>query len=85
MYIEQNPGPKDAPQVEEGQLFEGVPSFNITDLLGGDTMGMVTDLAGSLKSVVDTLKRNQGALDSSLKDIAATAKNVRIITDGQWP
>ena len=81
MYIEQNPGPKENPRVEEGQLFEGVPSFNITDVLGGDTMGMVTDIAGSLKSVLDTLKKNQDALDSSLKDIAATAKNVRIITD----
>lgn len=81
MYIEQNPGPKTDPEVEEGQLFEGVPSFNINDLLGGDTMGMVTDLASSLKGVVDMLEKNKDVLDSSLKDIAATAKNVRIITD----
>ncbi len=81
MYIEQKPGPKENPRVQEGQVFEGVPSFNITDLLGGDTVGMVTDLATSLKRVIDTLDKNQAALDSSLKDIAATAKNVRIITD----
>ena len=81
MYIEQKPGPKENPQVQEGQLFEGVPSFNLTDLLGGDTIGIVTDLATSLKGIVDTVKKNEGALDSSLKDIAATAKNVRIVTD----
>jgi ABC-type transporter Mla subunit MlaD len=81
MYIEQNPGPKDKPRVEEGRLFEGVPAFNIADLLGGDTMGMVTDLATNLKGIVDMLKANQGVLDSSLKDIAATARNVKIITD----
>ena len=81
MYIEQKPGPKDAPLVAEGQLFEGIPSFNIADLLTGDTMGMVTDLASSLKGVVEILKNNQDTLESSLKDIAATAHNVRIVTD----
>jgi phospholipid/cholesterol/gamma-HCH transport system substrate-binding protein len=81
MYIEQKPGAKDAPLVEEGQLFEGIPSFNIADLLTGDTMGMVTDLADSLKGVVQILKNNQDTLESSLKDIAATAHNVRIVTD----
>ena len=81
MYIEQKPGPKDAPMAEEGHLFEGIPAFNITDLLSGDTMGMVTDLATSLKGVVEILKNNQGSLESSLKDIAATAHNVRIVTD----
>lgn len=81
MYIEQKPGPKDAPMVAEGYLFEGIPSFNIADLLTGDTMGMVTDLASSLKGVVEILKNNQDTLESSLKDIAATAHNVRIVTD----
>ncbi len=81
MYIEHKSGPKDAPVVEEGHLFEGIPSFNLTDLLSGDTMGMVTDLAGSLKGVVEILKNNQDSLESSLKDIAATAHNVRIVTD----
>jgi phospholipid/cholesterol/gamma-HCH transport system substrate-binding protein len=81
MYIEQKPGPKDSPLVEEGHLYEGEPSFNLTDLLGGDTMSMVTDLAGSLKGIVDMLKANQDTLDATLKDIAKTAKNARIITD----
>ena len=81
MYIEQNPGPKESPLVESGYLFEGQPSFSITDLLGGDTMGMVTDLAGSIKGIVDLLKKNQNVLESSLKDIAKTAQNVRIVTD----
>jgi methyl-accepting chemotaxis protein len=67
--------------VEEGHLYEGIPSFNITDLLTGDTMGLVTDLAGSLKGIVSILKNNEGTLDSSLKDIAHTAQNVRIVTD----
>ena len=81
MYIEQRPGAQDAPLVEEGQLFEGIPSFSITDLLTGDTMGLVSDLAGSLKGVVEILKNNQGSLESSLEDIARTAQNVRIVTD----
>jgi len=81
MYIEQKAGARDAPLVEDGHLYEGIPSFNITDLLTGDTMGMVTDLAGSLKGIVQILKNNQDTLDSSLKDIARTARNVRIVTD----
>ncbi len=36
-------------------------------------MGLVSDLAGSLKGVVEILKNNQGSLESSLKDIARTA------------
>jgi phospholipid/cholesterol/gamma-HCH transport system substrate-binding protein len=81
MYIEQRTGTQDAPPVEDGHLYEGIPSFNITDLLTGDTMGMVTDLAASLKGIVQILKNNQDSLDSSLKDIAKTARNVRIVTD----
>jgi len=81
MYIEQRPGPADSPLAEERRLYEGEPSFNITDLLGGSTMNTVTDLAASLKKVLATLEANAGALDSSLKDIAASAKNVRIVTD----
>ena len=81
MYIEQNPGPRDSPLVESGHLFEGQPAFNITDLLGGDTMSMVSDLASSIKGIVDLLKRNQNTLESSLQDIAKTAQNVRVVTD----
>jgi phospholipid/cholesterol/gamma-HCH transport system substrate-binding protein len=81
MYIEQKPGAKDSPPVEEGHLYEGIPSFSITDLLTGDTMGMVTDLAGSLKGIVEILKNNQDTLDSTLKDIARSAQNIRIVTD----
>jgi phospholipid/cholesterol/gamma-HCH transport system substrate-binding protein len=81
MYLEQKPGARESPLVEEGHLYEGIPSFNITDLLTGDTMGLVTDLAGSLKGIVSILKNNEGTLDSSLKDIAHTAQNVRIVTD----
>ena len=81
MYIEQKPGAKDSPLVEDGHLYEGIPSFSITDLLTGGTMGQVTDIAASLKGLVDIFKNNQDALDSSLKDIALTARNVRIVTD----
>jgi len=81
MYIEQRRGEQNAPPVEDGHLFEGIPSFNITDLLTGDTMSMVTDLANSLKGIAQILKNNQDTLDASLKDIARTAHNVRIVTD----
>jgi ABC-type transporter Mla subunit MlaD len=81
MYIEQKPGPKDSPPAEQGMRFEGIPSFNITDLLGGDTMNMITDLAGSIKGIVEILKNSQDVLASSLKDIAKTAENVRLVTD----
>jgi phospholipid/cholesterol/gamma-HCH transport system substrate-binding protein len=81
MYIEQTPGPKDSPMAAEGQLFEGQPSFNITDLLGGDSLTMITDLAGSIKSVVDMLRLHQGEIETTLKEIARTAQNVRIVTD----
>jgi phospholipid/cholesterol/gamma-HCH transport system substrate-binding protein len=81
MYIEQHPGPKESPLVESGHLFEGQPSFNISDLLGPDTMSMVTDLVGSIKGIVQVLQRNQDVLESSLKDIAKSAHNVRVVTD----
>jgi len=81
MYVEQRPGAKDSPLAEDGRLYEGIPSFSFTDLLSGDTMGTVSDLATSLKGFVDILKNNQGSLDSTLKDIARSAQNVRIVTD----
>ena len=81
MYIEQKPGPKESPLVGSGYLFEGKAAFGITDLLGGDTMTMVTDLATSIKGIVDLLKKNQNVLESSLRDIAKSAENVRIVTD----
>jgi phospholipid/cholesterol/gamma-HCH transport system substrate-binding protein len=81
MYIEQKPGPKDSPLVEPGYLFEGEPSFNLTDVLGGDTMSGVTDLVSSLKGIVEVLKRNQDTLDQTLKDIARTAHNAAVVTD----
>jgi phospholipid/cholesterol/gamma-HCH transport system substrate-binding protein len=81
MYIEQHPGPKESPLVEQGHIFEGEPTFNITDLLGGDTMGMVSDLAGTIKGILDVLKRNQDTLDTTIKDVQKTASNVRIVTD----
>ena len=81
MYIEQKPGAPNSAVAPDDSLFEGTPSFNITDLLTGDTMGLITDLAGSLKGIVDILKNNEQTLDSSLKDIARTARNVRIVTD----
>lgn len=80
VYIEQLPGPKDSPPAVEGQLFEGKPFFSISDLLGGDTMGMVSDVASSIKDMVALLKRNQGSLESSIQDIQKTAENVRIVT-----
>ena len=39
MYIEHKPGPKGAPAAEEGHLFEGIPPFNMMDLLSGETRG----------------------------------------------
>ncbi len=81
MYVEQRPGAKDSPPAEDGQLYEGIPSFSLTDLLTGGTMGQVTDIASGLKGLIDVFKNNQDALDSSLKDIARTAHNVRIVTD----
>ncbi|HUI72557.1 MAG TPA: MlaD family protein [Spirochaetia bacterium] len=81
VYIEQRPGSLDSPPAKEGQLFEGLPFFSLTDLLGGDTMGMVSDIASSIKDVVGMLKKNQGALDSTIRDIQKTAENTRIVTD----
>ncbi len=81
VYIEQLPGPKDSPLASNGQLFEGQPFYSISDLLGGDTMGMVQDVASSIRDIVNLLKKNQGALDSSIRDIQKTAENVRIVTD----
>ena len=67
---------------QEGQLFEGMPFFSISDLLGGDTMGMVTDLASGIKDIVALLKKNQGSLESSIRRTSQkTAENVRIVTD----
>ncbi len=80
VYIEQLPGPKDSPLASEGATFEGRPFFSLSDLLGGDTMGMITDVASGLKDMVTLLKRNQGSLESSIKDIQKTAENVRIVT-----
>ena len=81
VYIEQHPGPIDSPLAKEGQLFEGQPFFSLSDLLGGETMGMVTDIASGIKDIVGMLKKNQGALDSSIRDIQKTTENVRIVTD----
>jgi phospholipid/cholesterol/gamma-HCH transport system substrate-binding protein len=81
MYIEQRPGPRESAFAEQNRLYEGEPSFNITDLLGGSTMNTVTDLAASLQAVLAILQSNASSLDGALKDIAATAKNVRIVTD----
>ena len=81
MYMEQKPGPKDSPLAQEGQLYEGQQPFSITDLLGGDTMNMVTDLAGGLKGLIDILKKNESQIDSTLKDVSLTARNLRIVTD----
>jgi phospholipid/cholesterol/gamma-HCH transport system substrate-binding protein len=81
MYIEQKPGAPDSTVAPDAYLYEGIPAFNLTDLLTGDTMGTITDLAGSLKGIVDILKNNEKTLDASLKDIAKTAQNVRIVTD----
>jgi phospholipid/cholesterol/gamma-HCH transport system substrate-binding protein len=81
VYIEQHPGPIDAPLAKPGQLFEGEPFFSLTDLLGGDTMNMISDVASGIKSIVGMLNKNQGALDASIKDIQKTAENVRIVTD----
>jgi len=81
MYMEQKTGAKGFSLAQEGQLYEGQQPFSITDLLGGDTMNMVTDLAGGLKGLIDVLKKNESEIDSTLKDISLTARNLRIVTD----
>jgi phospholipid/cholesterol/gamma-HCH transport system substrate-binding protein len=81
MYIEQKPGPRESDLAEEGRLYEGEPSFNITDLLGGSTMDAVGDLASGLKTILAVLEANASALDATLKDVAASARNIRIVTD----
>lgn len=81
VFIEDHPGPIDSPPAKPGQLFEGEPFFSLTDLLGGDTMGMVSDVASGIRDIVGMLKKNQGALDDSISDIQKTARNVRIVTD----
>ena len=60
VYIEQLPGPKESPPAVEGQLFEGKPFFSISDLLGGDTMGMVSDVASSIKDMVGAPQEEPG-------------------------
>jgi phospholipid/cholesterol/gamma-HCH transport system substrate-binding protein len=81
VYIEQHPGPITAPLAKPGQLFEGEPFFSLTDLLGGDTMNMVSDVASGIKDLVGMLKKNQGAIDASIPAIQPPAENVRIVTD----
>jgi ABC-type transporter Mla subunit MlaD len=81
MYVEQKPGPKGSPAVEDGHLFEGVEPFSLTDILGGDTMNSVTDLVGSVKKIADILARNSDTLDATLRDLQKTVANTRQITD----
>jgi phospholipid/cholesterol/gamma-HCH transport system substrate-binding protein len=81
VYIEQHPGPIDAPPAREGQFFEGQPFFSLTDLLGGNTMGMISDVASDIRDIAGMLKKNQGALDETIRDIQKTAENVKIVTD----
>ncbi len=81
MLIELAPGPKESPVVEQGYLFEGAPAFSLSDLLGGDAMGTITDLVASIKAITDILKRNEGSIDASIRDIEKSAANVRAITE----
>ncbi len=81
MLIELTPGPKESPVVEESHLFEGAPAFSLSDLLGGDAMGTVTDLVSSIKAITDILRRNEGSIDASIRDIEKSAANVRQITE----
>jgi phospholipid/cholesterol/gamma-HCH transport system substrate-binding protein len=81
MYIEQKSGPKDSPLAKDGDLYEGEAPFSITDVLGGDTMNMVTDLAGGLKNLINILNKNEADIDSTIKDISATAHNLRVVSD----
>jgi phospholipid/cholesterol/gamma-HCH transport system substrate-binding protein len=80
MYIEQNPGSRDSPLAEEGDLFEGAPSFSINDILGGDAMNSVTDLVASIKNIADILKRNEAEVDAIIRDLQKTAENAKLIT-----
>ncbi len=81
MYVEQKPGPKDSPLVKEGQVFEGTEPFSLTDILGGDTMGTVTDLVSSITKIADILARNSQTLDTTLRDLQKTVSNARQITE----
>lgn len=80
MYIEDVMGPLDAPEAKEGQLFEGAPFFSLNDLLGGDTMQVISDLASSIKSVADIIKKNETNIDSTFRDLQVTAANARAIS-----
>jgi phospholipid/cholesterol/gamma-HCH transport system substrate-binding protein len=81
MLIELTPGPKESPVVEDGHLFEGAPAFSLSDILGGGAMGTVTDLVASIKGITDVLRRNEGSIDNSIRDIEKSAANVRAITE----
>jgi ABC-type transporter Mla subunit MlaD len=81
MYVEQKPGPKDSPLVQEGQIFEGDEPFSLTDVLSGDTMNTVTDLVASITKIADILARNSVTLDTTLRDLQKAVSNARQITD----
>jgi methyl-accepting chemotaxis protein len=81
MYVEQKPGPKDSPLVQEGQVFEGDEPFSLTDVLGGETMNTVTDLVASITKIADILARNSLTLDTTLRDLQKAVANTRQITD----
>jgi len=74
MLIELTPGPRDSPVVEEGHLFEGAPAFSLSDLRGGDAMGVVGDLVVSIKGITDILRRNESAARIALAAPDATAR-----------
>jgi len=80
MYIEDVPAPPDSPQVKEGYLFEGTPFFSLNDLLGGDTMQIISDVGSSLKAIADVVKRNEGNIDSIIQDLQKTAANARVVS-----
>jgi phospholipid/cholesterol/gamma-HCH transport system substrate-binding protein len=80
MYIEQIPGPKTSPNVEQGHLFEGEPFFSLNDLLGGSTMQVVTDIGSSIKVLGDILKKNEASIDAIIQDIRISAANIRTVS-----
>jgi phospholipid/cholesterol/gamma-HCH transport system substrate-binding protein len=81
VYIEQIPGPKSVPEVQQGHLFEGEPFFSLNDLLGGSGMQLVSDVGSSIKVIGDILRKNEASLNSTIQDIQKTAANARVISE----
>jgi ABC-type transporter Mla subunit MlaD len=80
MYMEVVPGPLTSPPVKAGHWFEGEPMFDLGSLLGSGA-GMLKDLGDSIQVIAAFLRKNEGALQSSMRDIETAVANIRKITE----